>query len=108
MPGRALTSAVAQVQRLKRSGMVDQVRPTLRGMLRNIPSGTERYSRSNPWSVKLSVWLFSVTVRTTCSGAAVRDFCFDLQRHGHVGAHQSGEMRDHLIGDLAGIAARRA
>ena len=69
MPGRALTSAVAQVQRLKRSGMVDQVRPTLRGMLRNIPSGTERYSRSNPWSVKLSVWLFSVTVRTTCSGA---------------------------------------
>ena len=36
LTGRALTSAVAQIQRLKRPGMVDQVRPMLRGMLRNI------------------------------------------------------------------------
>jgi hypothetical protein len=36
LTGRALTAAVAQVQRLKRPGMVDQVRPMLRGMLRNI------------------------------------------------------------------------
>ncbi|MDE0343089.1 MAG: hypothetical protein OXK82_07970, partial [Deltaproteobacteria bacterium] len=36
LTGRVLTSAVAQIQRLKRPGMVDQVRPMLRGMLRNI------------------------------------------------------------------------
>ena len=38
-------------------------------------------------------------------GGAVRDLGFYLQRHSHVGAHQSGEMRNHLIGDLAGVTA---
>ena len=36
LTGRALTASVAQVQRLKRPGMVDQVRRMLRGMLPNI------------------------------------------------------------------------
>ena len=39
LTGRALTAAVSQVQRLKRPGMVDQVRPMLRGMLSYVRRG---------------------------------------------------------------------
>ena len=38
-------------------------------------------------------------------GSAVRDLGFYLQRDGDVGTDEPGEMGDHFVGDLAGVAA---
>ena len=42
LSGKALTAAIAHVHRLKRPGMVDQVRPMLRAMLRYLRDRGER------------------------------------------------------------------
>ena len=42
LSGKALTAAIAHVHRLKRPGMVDQVRPMLRAMLRTLRDRGER------------------------------------------------------------------
>lgn len=62
------------------------------------------YSRSNPWSSNFSVRLFSVTVRTYVLRHTRRYFSFDFQRHLHPGADQPGEVRNHFVGDAAGVA----
>ena len=48
------------------------------------------YSLSKPLSSNFKVRLFSVTVRTTCSGVAVRDVDFNLQGQPDVGSHNAG------------------
>ena len=35
--------------------------------------------------------------------STMRYFCVDLQRNLHIRAHDSGKMRDYLVGDLAGV-----
>ncbi|MHB1723560.1 MAG: hypothetical protein ACYCT3_11860 [Acidiferrobacter sp.] len=56
----------------------------------------DSYSFSNPWLVNVNVRLFSVTVRTTASGAP-RDFRCDLQSHLDVGTDQTREVGYDLI-----------
>ena len=78
-------------------------RPAARRAGRTAPGRV--YSRSKPWSSNFSVRLFSVTVRTTWSGAPPGNVGLDLQRHPDVAAHEAGEMADHFVGDPARVAA---
>ena len=52
--------------------------------------------------MNLSVRLFSVTVRTTCSGA-IRDVGLDLEGDLDLSSYQPDQVSDHLVGDPAGI-----
>ena len=64
------------------------------------------YSRSNPALLNFRVRLFSVTVRTTCSGApSGMSASISSQRHAHVRPDEAGEMGNHLVGDTARGAA---
>lgn len=63
------------------------------------------YSFSKPWLVNFSDRLFSVTVRTTCSGAPEGISASKSQRHRHLGAKVASEVGDGFVGDAAGVAA---
>ena len=100
-----MTSAVAQVQRLKRSrygrpGSTDAARDAAQH-----PKWYRALLAFEPLVGELERLAVLGNRAHDLFGGAVRDLRLDLQGHGHVGTHQPGEMRYHFIGNLAGIAA---